>query len=308
MSKQPHRPVKNLLLVCCLSAGTLATVTLAREASEQLAALQPDSGSRQTPATNPWSVLNPKKLKVRSASALVLDESGNVVYDKRADEPRPIASVTKLMTAMVILDSGLALDERITVTKDDRDLRRLTGSRLEYGATLTREEMLRLALMASENRAAAALARTYPGGRKAFARAMNRKASELDMAHSHFVDAAGLDAGNVASARDVAKMVLAAQGYALIRSATTTRTISVHPYKGRGELRYGNTNRLLRNKSWEIHLSKTGYINEAGRCLVMQADIAEQPLVIVLLNSFGKLTPFGDSNRIRDWIEGGISS
>jgi D-alanyl-D-alanine endopeptidase (penicillin-binding protein 7) len=289
MSKAHCRPVKYLLLSCCLSAVALGAGAIAREAPEQLAALGSSSASSQLAATSRWSALNPKKLKVRSASALILDQSGNVVYDKRADEPRPIASLTKLMTAMVVLDSGLALDERITITKDDRDLRRLTGSRLEYGATLTRENMLRLALMASENRAAAALARTYPGGRKAFARAMNRKASELGMAHSHFVDAAGLDAANIASARDLAKMVRAAQDYPLIRSATTTRTISVHPYKGRGELRYGNT-------------------NEAGRCLVMQADIAEQPLVIVLLNSFGKLTPFGDSNRIRQWIERGIDS
>jgi len=134
---------------------------------------------------------------------------------------------------------------------------------------------------------------------------MNKKASALGMNSSHFSDPAGLDPGNVASARDVAKMVRAAMSYPMIRKATTTRTASVYPYKGRGELRYNNTNRLLKNKSWDIQLSKTGYINEAGRCLVMQTEIADQPLTIVLLNSFGKLTPFGDSNRIRDWIESG---
>jgi D-alanyl-D-alanine endopeptidase (penicillin-binding protein 7) len=229
-----------------------------------------------------------------------------VVYAKHPDAPRPIASITKLMTAMVVLDSSLALDEPIRITKDDRDLRRLTGSRLEYGALLSREQLLRLALMASENRAANALARTYPGGEQAFVKAMNRKARTLGMTDSRFIDPAGLDAGNVASARDVATMVLAARRYPLIRSATTTRRMSVRPYKGRGELRFANTNRLLKNKHWEIQVSKTGYINEAGRCLVMQAEIADQPLVIVLLNSFGKLTPFGDSNRIRKWIENGI--
>jgi D-alanyl-D-alanine endopeptidase (penicillin-binding protein 7) len=160
--------------------------------------------------------------------------------------------------------------------------------------------------MASENRAASALGRTWPGGKSSFVEAMNRKASALGMNNSKFLDPAGLDPGNVASARDVARMVKAAMQYPLIRQATTTPSISVYPYKGRGALTYNNTNRLLKNKSWTIQLSKTGYLNEAGRCLAMQAEIADQPLVIVLLNSFGKLTPFGDSNRIRKWIEQGI--
>jgi D-alanyl-D-alanine endopeptidase (penicillin-binding protein 7) len=160
--------------------------------------------------------------------------------------------------------------------------------------------------MASENRAASALGRTYPGGTAAFVEAMNRKARVLGMSNSRFVDPAGLDAANVASARDLAIMVQAARSYPLIRAATTTQQLAVHPFKGRGELRYTNTNRLLKNQSWEIGLSKTGYINEAGRCLVMQTEIAERPVVIVLLNSFGKLTPFGDSNRIRKWLESSI--
>ena len=157
--------------------------------------------------------------------------------------------------------------------------------------------------MASENRASNALARTYPGGKQAFVEAMNDKARALAMNNSHFADPAGLDAGNIASPGDIVKMVRAAWTYPLIREASTTRSIAVRPYKGRGELKFGNTNRLLRNKTWDIQLSKTGYINEAGRCLVMQAEIADQPLVIVLLNSFGKLTPYGDSNRIRKWIQ-----
>ena len=140
----------------------------------------------------------------------------------------------------------------------------------------------------------------------AFVEAMNKKAAALGMQSSHFSDSAGLDAGNVASAQDVAKMVRAAMSYPLIRKSTTTRTASVYPYKGRGELRFNNTNRLLKNAAWDIQLSKTGYLNEAGRCLVMQTEIANQSLTIVLLNSFGKLTPFGDSNRIREWIEKGI--
>jgi serine-type D-Ala-D-Ala endopeptidase (penicillin-binding protein 7) len=132
---------------------------------------------------------------------------------------------------------------------------------------------------------------------------MNDKAAALGMTRTRFTGPAGLNPGNVASAKDVATMVRAARAYPLIREATTTRTTSVHPYKGRGELRFGNTNRLLGNKAWEIKLSKTGYINEAGRCLAMQAEIADQPMTIVLLNAFGKLTPYGDSNRIRKWIE-----
>lgn len=255
-----------------------------------------------------WDNLNPKRLKLRSKSALVMDSSGNTVYAKDIDQPRPIASITKLMTAMVILDSGASLDEKVRITKQDRDLQKLTGSRLKYGATLKRKELLMVALLASDNRAAAALARTYPGGRKAFIKAMNKKARALGMHQSRFTDPTGLDAGNLASARDLAKMIHSAMAYPLIRKATTTRKLEVYPYKGRGALRFGNTNRLLKNQNWKIRLSKTGYINESGRCLVMMADIAEKPLMIVLLDSFGKLTPFGDSNRLRNWIEKGVSS
>jgi len=183
----------------------------------------------------------------------------------------PIASLTKLMTAMVVLDAGLSLEEKIEITKDDRDLIRLTGSRLKYGARLTRRELVTLALMSSENRAAAALSRTHPGGKQAFIDAMNAKAKSLGMHKSHFADAAGLDAGNIASAEDL-------------------------------PLRFGNTNRLLRNKAWDIQISKTGYINEAGRCLVMHTEFEGTPAVLVLLNSYGKLTPFGDANRVRKWI------
>jgi D-alanyl-D-alanine endopeptidase (penicillin-binding protein 7) len=275
---------------------------MAADAPVQLAKLQAGTPAQSTAASH-WSTLNPKKLKLRSAAVLVLDQNGAEVYSRQVNDPRPIASITKLMTAMVILDSGLDLQEKITITKDDRDLIQLTGSRLKYGAVLTREQMLQLALMSSENRAASALARTWPGGKAAFVAAMNTKADALGMQSSHFKDPAGLDPGNVASARDTARMVRAAMSYPLIRHATTTRSATVRPYKRRGELRFNNTNRLLRNKAWDIQLSKTGYINESGRCLVMQADIDDQPLTIVLLDSFGKLTPFGDSNRLRKWIE-----
>jgi D-alanyl-D-alanine endopeptidase (penicillin-binding protein 7) len=242
---------------------------------------------------------------LRSASALVIDADGDLIYGKDIDTVRPIASITKLVTAMVILDSGLDLSETITITKADRDLVQMTGSRLEYGATLSRREMILLAIMSSENRAASALGRTWPGGLEQFVEHMNAKATSLGMSHSHFADPAGLRVENQSTARDLGRMVTAALEYPLIREASTTRRLEVRPYRNRGPLTYANTNRLLKNDSWDIALSKTGYINEAGRCLVMQATIEGEPVSIVLLNSFGKLTPFGDSNRLRKWMLAG---
>jgi D-alanyl-D-alanine endopeptidase (penicillin-binding protein 7) len=241
---------------------------------------------------------------LRSASAIVIDRDGNVIYDKDADTVRSIASITKLMTAIVVLDGGQSLDEPVTVTKDDRDLVRLTGSRLEYGATLPRKQMLLLALMASENRAASALGRTYPGGTTEFVRQMNAKAGLLGMQNSQFADPVGLRAENRSTARDLARLAEVARTYPLIAKATTTRRVEVRPYSNRGPLSYVNTNRLLKNTAWDISLSKTGYISEAGRCLVMEANIDGEDLYIVFLDSFGKLTPFGDSNRLRHWLLG----
>ena len=297
-----------LLLLGCLSAAVLPATLTAQDAPLTLAALSANTRPIAPAPTSVWQQLNPDKLKLRSASALVVDRFGNEVYAKNENTPRPIASITKLMTAMVTLDAGLPMQEKITITKADRDLHKLTGSRLKYGASLAREQMVGLALMASENRAAAALGRTYPGGSEAFVKAMNKKARDLGMTSSRFKDPAGLNAGNVASASDLVVMVQTAQRYPMIRKATTTKSMTVYPWKGRGPLRYVNTNRLLKNKSWSIELSKTGYIHEAGRCLTMRAEIVDQPLVIVLLNSFGKLTPMGDSNRLRKWIERGVDS
>jgi D-alanyl-D-alanine endopeptidase (penicillin-binding protein 7) len=239
---------------------------------------------------------------LRSASAIVLDSRGEVIFSKDVNTVRPIASITKLMTAMVVLDAKLDLNEKLTITKADRDLIRMTGSRLEVGATLPRRELLLLALMSSENRAATALGRTYPGGMQAFVDKMNQKAKSLGMQDSHFADPAGLRAQNQSTASDLARMLAAASHYPLIAQATTTVQTTVHPWTRRGPLNYNNTNRLLKNGNWDIELSKTGYINEAGRCLVMRANIEGEDVSIVLLNSFGKLTPFGDSNRLRQWM------
>ncbi|MGD8956184.1 MAG: D-alanyl-D-alanine endopeptidase [Chromatiaceae bacterium] len=253
-----------------------------------------------------WKQLDTRKLKLRSKAALIVDRHGNAIYERDADKAVPIASVTKLMTAMVILDARLPLDETIEIVKADRDLLRLTGSRLRVGATLSRGDLLTLALMSSENRAAAALGRTFPGGMDGIIEAMNRKAEELGMRKSRFADPAGLDADNVASAHDLARLVFAAMQYPEIRAATTRSKMDVRPWKKRGPLRYVNTNRLLRSSKWDIQVSKTGYINEAGRCLVMHTEFEGTPTVLVLLNSFGKLTPFGDANRVRKWIESGV--
>ena len=239
---------------------------------------------------------------LRSASVLITDGNGNMIYGKNTAQVMPIASITKLMTAMVVLDANLDMDEKITISSADRDTLRLTGSRLAYGAVLSRREALQLALMSSENRAASALGRTFPGGMAAFVLAMNDKAAELGLKDSHFADPAGLRAENVSTAADLARLLTAASGYPGIRKATTQLSMDVYPYPKRGPLHYVNTNRLLKNETWEIGLSKTGYINEAGRCLVMQANIDGKPVFIVLLNSFGKLTPFGDSNRLRQWL------
>lgn len=257
-------------------------------------------------STGAWAASRFADLKgspdLRSASALVIGADGDLIYGKDIDTVRPVASITKLMTAMVILDAGLDLAEPVTVTKADRDLVQLTGSRLEFGATLTRREMILLAIMSSENRAASALGRTWPGGLEPFVEQMNAKAAQLGMDRSRFVDPAGLRVENQSTARDLGRLVSAAQGYALIREASTTQKLEVRPYPNRGPLHYANTNRLLKNRNWDIELSKTGYINESGRCLVMQAIIEGEPVSIVLLDSFGKLTPFGDSNRLRKWM------
>lgn len=253
-----------------------------------------------------WEQLDPGKLRLKSKGVLVADEFGNPLYAKAADTPRPIASLTKLMTAMVVLDSAQSLDEKIKITKADRDLIKLTGSRLSFGAALPRREVLMLALMSSENRAAAALARTYPGGTEAFVSAMNDKAAALHMTSSRFVDPAGLSPENVSSPNDLARMVLAASVYPEIRSITTTRQREVRPFRRRGPLRYVNTNRLLRNRHWDIEVSKTGYINEAGRCLAMLVDFQGTEMVMVFLDSYGKLTPFGDANRTRKWLDKGV--
>ncbi len=241
-------------------------------------------------------------LSVQSASALVIDQtSGSVLYEKNAQAVLPIASITKLMTAMVTLDAQPGMDEVLAIGEEDVDTLKGTRSRLTVGTRISREELLKLALMSSENRAASALSRHYAGGRPAFVAAMNKKAQTLGLTETRFEDPTGLTAANVSSARDLARMVEAAHRYPLIRQFTTTSESEVQ-VSGRTQT-FRNTNQLVKSPSWDIGLSKTGYINEAGKCLVMQAWFNNKPTVIVLLDSWGKLTRIGDANRIKRWVE-----
>ena len=259
-------------------------------------------------AAAPNVTLDVTKLRLASANALVLDASADApIYAKGADTVTPIASVTKLMTAMVVLDAGQPLDEPISIGVGDLDYLKGTHSRLRLGSELTRGDMLRLALMASENRAASSLARHYPGGMEACVAAMNRKAQSLGMLNTRFSDPTGLSSDNVSTANDLARMVKAASEYEAIRSYTTTAShyVEVQPY---GKLLgYNNTNSLVRAGQWDIQVSKTGFISEAGKCLVMLANIASRPVVIVLLDSYGRLTRIGDANRVKYWLETGGS-
>ncbi len=239
---------------------------------------------------------------LRSSSALVLDTTHHsVLYSRKADMAAPIASITKLMTVLVVADAGLPLDEPIQLTTEDRIVGKGAASRLVLGTTLTRGDLIHLALMSSENRAAHALGRNYPGGLPAFVQAMNVKARKLGMTSAHFVDPAGLSCDNVASAQDLSKLVVAASANPVIREYSTDPGYEVRV--GRRMLQFHNTNALVNNPTWNIIVQKTGYISEAGRCLVMQAVIQGRTVVIVLLNSVGKNTRVADAVRIRRWME-----
>ena len=250
--------------------------------------------------------LDTSKLKLASANVLVLDTTANrPIYAKAAEEVTPIASLTKLMTAIVTLDSGLSLDDPIAIDSDDFDTLKGTHSRLRPGAQLPRSEMLRLALMSSENRAASSLARHYPGGMPAFVAAMNAKARSLGMNNTRFEDPTGLTAKNVSTARDLAILVSTASQYPLIRDYSTQPSHFVDIRSTGQVLGFNNTNGLVRSKDWDIQVSKTGFISEAGKCLVMMATIASRPVVIVLLDSLGRYTRVADAIRVKHWMETG---
>jgi serine-type D-Ala-D-Ala endopeptidase (penicillin-binding protein 7) len=240
---------------------------------------------------------------LRSSAALVLDTThDSVLYSRRSSQALPIASITKLMTSLVVMDAGQPLDEIVTLNEEDRStLGKRIISRLAPGARLSRGELMHLALMASDNRAAHALGRSYPGGVNACVAAMNAKARELGMASAHFVEPTGLSDENVASPEDLSKLVMAAAKVPEIREFSTDSDYVVQV--GRRAVRFRNTDSLVTRPDWKIEVQKTGYISRAGRCLVMQTVIEDRTIVIVLLNSFGKRTRVADARRIRKWME-----
>jgi len=241
---------------------------------------------------------------VRSAKAIVVNQkTGEVIYEKSAGSVSSIASLTKLMTAMVILDSGVNLDQEIKITKADIDRIKRTGSRIPIGSKLTRYELLEFALMASDNRAASALSRSYPTGRQGLVDAMNVKAKKLGMFSTNFRDPTGLHKGNTSTAIDLVKMAQAAYQYPLIRKMTTQPQGEINYGKRNYKIGFVNTNRLVRKGIWDIGLSKTGFIRESGRCLIMQAIVNNEPVIMVFLNSYGKLTRFADAKRVKKWME-----
>jgi D-alanyl-D-alanine endopeptidase (penicillin-binding protein 7) len=240
-------------------------------------------------------------LDLKSSVALVMDQDTNeVLVSKNSDAVLPIASITKLMTALVVTEANLPLDEPLTISQEDVDTEKGSRSRLRVGTQLTREEMLHLALMSSENRAAHALGRAYPGGLPAFVQAMNAKAALLGMADTHYVEPTGLSSKNQSSAKDLATLVKAAHEHQLIRELSTSPEFRVAV--GKREMQFRTTNSLVRSPTWEIGLQKTGYIAEAGRCLVMQATLAGRQLIMVFLDSAGKYSRLGDAERVRRWV------
>lgn len=266
------------------------------------------AGLKQNVHKASFDDFEPGKLALRSASAYVIDQTnGEALVDKSSSMVLPIASISKLMTAMVVLDAHQDMQEVIAIGEEDVDALKGTRSRLPVGTTMTRETAMLLALMSSENRAAHTLGRHYPGGLVAFVAAMNQKSRDLGMIHTRFEEPTGLSSNNVSTARDLAKMVIAAANYPEIRRFSTTASAQVDV---NGHVRaFTNTNALVKSDTWEIGVSKTGFISEAGRCLVMQAKVASRPVVIVLLDSNGKMTRVGDANRIKRWMESaGIST
>lgn len=287
-------PVALLAALLLSSAGQAETPPLT------LAAITPD---RQfDSASSAEGLVRRPAVDIKSRAALVVRaDNGEVLYRKNSDRNVPIASITKLMTAMVVLDAGQSLDERLKISAEDIDRLRKTHSRLAVGTVLTRRDLMILALMSSENRAASALLRNYPGGKKAGVAAMNRKAREIGMATAKFVEGTGLSGDNRSSPVDLVRLVKAADNYPEIRDFSTTTQHAVKV--GRHVQMFRNTNPLVKSDDWTIGLTKTGFLNEAGRCLVMQANVAGMPVIFVLMDSVGKLTRVGDANRVRRWLE-----
>ena len=294
------------ILVILLSVGMLSMQVAAAASTSSKSSKSSKSKvvhKKKKKKSRVKAVSTPGKLVIRSACAWVEDQqTGELFVQKRATAVLPIASITKLMTAMVTLDAQLDLQELISIEPEDVDTLRHSRSRVRVGTLITRGDALLLALMASENRCAHALGRNYPGGIDAFIAAMNAKAQSLGLIDTHFEDPVGLSSSNVSTARELARMVDAAYQYPLVREFSTREDAAVQ--LGYRTMTFRNSNRLVRSSRWQIGLSKTGFIDEAGRCLVMQAQVAQRPVLIVLLDGHGKLTRFADADRIKRWMEG----
>lgn len=277
------------------SLGVLVLVTLA-------VALPATADARTRRHHVRTAVERPGELSLNSRAAVVMDsDADRMLYGRAEHDVRPIASITKLMTAIVVLESGQPLDAEITISTDDADGTARSTSRLPVGTTLTRDELLHLALMASDNRAAYALARNFPGGYAACIAAMRRKAAELGMTQTQFLEPTGLSSNNVSTSADLARLVRAAAAFPLIQDYSTSPSLVV-AVRGR-PMEFRNTDKLVHDPGWELVVQKTGYISEAGRCLVLQTIVAGRTFVIVLLNSAGQASRIADARRVRRWLE-----
>ncbi|AVR87805.1 Murein-DD-endopeptidase [Thauera aromatica K172] len=301
VKSNPAKPAPKRAVTKKKSRAKATKSAATKSAAVRVAAKKTMIAAPAAAAVDPESAADALPALGSSAFYVVNQNTGEVLLERNAGAVLPIASITKLMTAMVVLDGGQSLSERLTVTAEDIDHLKGTGSRLSLGTALTREEMLNLALMSSENRAASALARNYPGGEPAFIEAMNVKARLLGLWSTRFSDSTGLNPANVSSPRDLARLVSAASSYALIREFSTApeRYVDVRGHS----MRFGNTNALVKSPEWAISVSKTGYISEAGRCLVMQTWLHQQPVVMVLMDSAGRYTRTADAKRVRKWLE-----
>jgi D-alanyl-D-alanine endopeptidase (penicillin-binding protein 7) len=279
-----------------------AIASAAKAKAVRKAALKPVVAARPTYGQMAGLHGTPDELALKSSVAYVIDQDTHEVLLSKNDQAvLPIASITKLMTGLVISEANLDLDEFITISQDDVDTEKGSSSRLRVGTTLTRGELMHLALMSSENRAAHALGRTYPGGMASFVHLMNAKAAQLGMRDTRYVEPTGLSSKNQSSAKDLATLVANAYNDPLLREYSTSPSHVVEV--GRQTLRYNTTNRLVSNPNWDIGLQKTGYISEAGQCLVMQAKVAGRKLIMVFLDSAGKFSRIADAERVRRWVE-----
>ena len=309
--------LRQLLLAVSIGLFTLSCAAPAFAAAEQrttikktkrtLAKASPKRLAKAVPTKPSFGQLaglhsTADDLDLKSSVAYVIDQDTNEVLLSKNDQAiLPIASITKLMTGVVLSEAKLSMDESITITQDDVDTEKGSSSRLKVGTTLTRGELLHLSLMASENRAAHALGRTYPGGLHAFVELMNAKAISLGMRDTRYIEPTGLSSKNQSSAKDLATLVSFAYQDSLLRELSTSPSYQVEV--GNHTLNYKTTNRLIKNPNWDIGLQKTGYISEAGQCLVMQAKIAGRKLIMVFLDSAGKLSRIADAERVRRWVE-----